>query len=150
MEHIARAKRVSNLLLLIAVLLVIFSSVRVYAASQEELRGSLGAVFANVLRAEKAGGDVGSLVSRLNEAASLIDSGSDESLSRAQGIITEVSGLVPSVAAQGSQSTMLQVVEAWITLVVLGTSAVLVWLYGGRVFWRVWLRGKGGWRAESA
>ena len=43
---------------------------------------------------------------------------------------------------------MLQMVEAWITLVVLGTSAVLVWLYGGRVFWRVWLRAKGGWRAE--
>jgi hypothetical protein len=131
------------------VLIVVFSSTRVYAATDEELRGSLGTVFASVLKAEKTGGDVGLLVSRLNEAALLIDSGTDESLSRAQGIITEVNGLVPSVAAQGSQSTMLQLVEAWITLVVLGTSAVLVWLYGGRVFWRVWLRAKGGWRAVA-
>ncbi|MCX6654535.1 MAG: hypothetical protein NTY03_05360 [Candidatus Bathyarchaeota archaeon] len=143
-------KWTSHLPPLIMVLIVVFSSTRVYAATDEELRGSLGAVFASVLKAEKAGGDVGSLVSRLNEAALLIDSGTDESLSRAQGIITEVSGLVPSVAAQGSQSTMLQMVMAWITLVVLGTSAVLVWLYGGRVFWRVWLRAKGGWRAELA
>jgi hypothetical protein len=131
------------------VLIVVFSSTRVYAATDEELRGSLGAVFANVLKAEKAGGDVGSLVSRLNEAALLIDSGTGESLSRAQGIITEVSGLVPSVASQGSQSTMLQIVMAWITLVVLGTSAVLIWLYGGRVFWRVWLRAKGDWKAVA-
>jgi len=141
-------KRSRSLLPLIAVLIIVSSSARAHAATDEELRGSLGAAFASVLKAEKAGGDVGPLVSRLNEAASLIDSGSDESLARAQSIITEVSGLVPGVAAQGSQSTMLQMVEAWIALVVLGTSAVLVWLYGGRVFWRVWLRAKGGWRAE--
>ena len=142
-------KWTSYLLPLIVVLSVVSSSARVNAATQEELRGSLGAVFANVLKTERTGGDVDPLVSRLNEAASLIDSGSDESLSKAQGIITEVDGLTQSVEAQGSQSNMLQYVEVGLTLVVLGASAVLVWLYGGRVFWRVWLRAKGGWRAES-
>ena len=143
-------KWASILLPLFVVLLVIYSSARVSAATQEELRGSLGAVFANVLKAEKAGGDVGPLVSRLGEAAALINSGSDESLSKALNIITEVNGLTQSVTAQGSRSTMLQYVEAGLTLVVLGASALLVWLYGGRAFWRVWLRAKGGWRAVSA
>ena len=142
-------KWASYLLPLIVVLSVVLSSAGVNAVIQEELRGSLGDVFANVLKAEKAGGDVGPLVSRLNEAASLIDSGAGESLSKAQGIIIEVDGLTQSVAAQGSQSTMLQIVEVGFTLVILGASTILVWLYGGWVFWRVWLRAMGGWRAES-
>jgi hypothetical protein len=139
--------RFSAVLLL---LLVASSVIVVRAQTQSDLRSALSAAYSEVSRAEAYGGDVGPLVSKLDEAAQLIDSGSASDLVKAQGLIADVSSAASGVGSQGAQSTTTLYFETGVSLVVLAALAVLVWRFGPRVFWGVWLRGKRGWRVESA
>jgi hypothetical protein len=131
-------------------LLVSASVVVAGAQTQSDLRSALSAAYSTVEKAEASGGDVGPLVSTLDQAAQLIDSGSSGDLIKAQGLIADVSSAAPSFASQGTQSTTMLYLETGVSLAILGALAVLVWRFGSRVFWAAWLRGKRGWRVESA
>ena len=136
-----------------AVILMMLASSSVFVAgalTQGDLRPSLGVAYTAVSRAEASGGDVGGLVSKLDEAARLIDSGSDNDLNRAQGLIVEVSLAASEVGSQGAQSKSMQYIETGVALAVLSVLAVMVWKFGSRVFWVAWLRGKRGWRIKAA
>jgi hypothetical protein len=134
--------------LLLGVILCVASAPRVLAADRVSLRHEAASAFALVAEAENSGGNATFLTLKLDEAVRIIDSGSDAQLPIAEALISEVKTEAPAVGSAGSQAVQTQIIVTGVVLVVLGTSAVLVWLYGSRVFWGLWLRSRGGWRVE--
>lgn len=131
-------------------LLCIHEPVPVLALSQGDLRSEAATAFAAVSRAEAAGGNVTRLVGDLDRAVRLIDAGGEADLVEADALIRGVEAAASSVESGGAQSRTMRYVETGFVLVVLAAAAALVWLYGSRVFWRLWIRTKRGWRVEQA
>ena len=136
--------------LFLGLLLSTYITAPVFAESSDELRLELGAAFIKVAEAEGAGGDVSDLVQVLNSAASLIDKGDDASLKVAEDMIQYVSVSALEKKEEGVQATQYQYIVLAVTLVALIASAAIVWFYGSRVFWALWIRIKRGWRVEAA
>jgi len=136
--------------LFLGLLLSTYITAPVYAKSSDELRLELGAAFTKVAEAEWAGGDVSDLVQVLNLAASLIDKGDDASLKLAGDMIQYVSVFALEKKEEGVQATNYQHIVLGATLGALVASAAIVWFYGSRVFWALWIRIKRGWRVEAA
>jgi hypothetical protein len=132
------------------VFFLFFSTCTVSAASVEELRGSVASAFFDVARAEKAGGDVSGLVAKLNSALELISAGGTQDLVRAESLVSEVKQAVVKVEGYGVQSTNMMYLTTGVTLVVLGALAVVIWVYGSRVFWGLWVRSRKDWVVERA
>jgi len=122
------------LALLLFALLIIANSVRANAFSQDELKTYLGGVYGYVSDAEASGGNIRPLAGALNQAAALINSGSNDNLTEAQHIILEVLGLTTSVSLQGKQSTLIQYFQLGAEFIVLVISAILIWRYGLGLF----------------
>ena len=118
---------------------------RVGATSSSDVRAEFELAFAEVKLAEQHGGDVSALVPKLNLALQLINSGSDNDLRKAQLIIEDVSLEAHSAQVSGVSSTNTQYIIVGVSLIILGASAVLVYVYGGRLFWGVWVRMKRDW-----
>ena len=136
--------------LFLGLLLPTYITAPVYAKSSDELRLELGAAFTKVAEAEWAGGDVSDLVQVLNLAASLIDKGDDASLKLAGDMIQYVSVFALEKKEEGVQATNYQHIVLGATLGALVASAAIVWFYGSRVFWALWIRIKRDWRVEAA
>lgn len=136
--------------LFLGLLLSTYITAPVYAKSNDELRLELGAAFTKVAEAELAGGDVSDLVQVLNLAASLIDKGDDASLKSAEDMIQYVSVFALEKKEEGVQATNYQHIVLGATLGALVASAAIIWFYGSRVFWALWIRTKRGWRVEAA
>jgi len=126
-------------------LLLLIVVPRVGAASSSDVRASFASAFAEVKRAEQSGGDVSALLPKLNVALQLIDSGNSSDLVKAQTLIDEVSQGAQVAQVSGVQSTNTQYMVTGVSLVVLGASATLIYVYGGRAFWGVWVRVKRSW-----
>ncbi len=118
---------------------------RVEAASNSDVRASFESAFAEVKRAEQSGGDVSTLLPKLNLALQLINSGSDNDLVKAQIIIEDVSLEAHSTQISGAQSTENQYIVTGVSLAILGASATLIYIYGDRLFWGIWVRAKKDW-----
>jgi hypothetical protein len=136
--------------LFLGLLLSTYITAPVSAESSDELRLELGVAFTKVAEAEWAGGDISDLVQVLNSAASLIDKGDDASLKVAEDMIQYVSVSALEKKEEGVQATQYQYIVLGATLVALVASAAIVWFYGSRVFWAIWIRTKRGWRVEAA
>lgn len=123
--------------------------VPIYAKSNNELRIELGAAFVKVAEAELMGGNVSTLVQDLNLAAILIGIGDETSLKLAEDVIQSVSVLAVEKKSEGIQAINQQHMVMGAVLVVLIVSAAIVWFYGSRVYWSLWIRTKKGWRVEA-
>ena len=106
--------------------------------------------FTSAYGAEKAGGNVSSLDSKLNEAIQLVQKAEAENasspaqaavdLQNATGIALSVAAESPSVSQAGSaarQTTELTSVGAASAIVV---AAALTYIFGGRIYRKAWLR----------
>jgi len=134
---------------IVAMLTFTILSSTVYAAPVDDLRIQLSQVFSLVVKAERSGGDVSGLVAKLDQAASLLNAGDAESLARASSLINQVYGNVGNVADLGAKATTLQYLWAGWTIALLGIWGLLIYLYGSRIFWTLWLRLKRDWRVEA-
>ena len=137
-------------LLAVAALVALLAVPHASAITQDDLRAELSDAFVAVSRAEGAGGDVSGLAERLGAAAALIDSGKPADLSQAESLIGEVARDAPLVESAGVQRINTRYIVTGASLVILGGAGVLVWFRGSDWFWRLWLRGKAGWRVERA
>ena len=135
-------------LLVVALLAVLVAPVG--AVTQDEARADLARAFVGVQRAERAYGNVGRLVGELNTAAHLLDVGGDDNVAKASALISDVLASTPSVESSGSQAQTTRLAIRGVLLGILGVAALLVWFYGSRVYWGLWLRARGGWRVERA
>ena len=135
---------------LLFVALLAVSAVPVGAVTRDEARADLARAFVGVQRAERSFGYVTGLVDKLNTAARLLDTGGDDNVAQASALISDVLVLTPSVESSGSQAQTMRLAIRGVLLAVLLAAAVLVWFYGSRVYWGLWLRARGKWRVERS
>ena len=135
---------------LLIVAFLALSVMPVGAITRDEARAELAKAFVGVQRAERAYGYVAGLVEKLNTATRLLDVGGDDNVAQAAALISNVLALTPSVESLGNQAELTRLVLTGVSLVILGAAALLVWRYGSRVYWGLWLRVRGGWRVERA
>jgi len=109
-----------------------------------EANTKIASAFEGVAEADAKGGNVTSLVIELNDALTLLEKGEadgDEGLihdaiSKAEEVIAEA----PIIAEQGEEVAQARLVETLLVLSLLAISAVIVWRYGSRIFWELWMR----------
>ncbi len=118
------------------------------AGAQVDLGRLAEDAFMAISVAEDAGGEVGDLLGRLNEAILLMESGSDVDMTLARGILDAVIVNAEAVRAAGVQQEISDAVVAVIKVVVLVGIAVGVWLRGDDYFWRFWRSTKRGFVLE--
>jgi len=137
----------------VLILFLVVGSPGVYASSQTTLSGVSSAVqsaFVAVQTAGKDGGNVTSLVSQLNDALALVQKASAENstkpaqasadLKSALTIAQGVQSAAATVAQQGTSARQLQVeLSIGSALVIVGI-AVALYVYGERIYRRLWLR----------
>lgn len=136
--------------LLPLLLLVLLTVPRLGAVTGSEVRFSFESAFTYVKRAEASGGDVSALIPKLNAALQLINSGSSDNLAIARALIIEVSQEALITQVSGAQETSSQSMVVGASLVLLGASAVLIYIYGPRVFWGLWVRMKKDWVVKGS
>jgi hypothetical protein len=134
---------------LVAALTFTLLSSMAYAAPVDDVRAQLSQVFSLVVRVERSGGDVSGLVTKLDQAASFLNAGDVNSLGRASALINEVKVSVGSVSNLGTQASTIKYLWVGWSLFILGVWGLLIYLYGSRVFWALWLRFKRDWRVEA-
>ena len=120
------------------------------AITQDEAKADLARAFVGVQRAERSFAYVGDLVDKLNTAAHLLDAGGDDNVAQASVLISDVLTSTPSRESTGSQAQIMRLAIRGVLLAVLAVSALLVWFYGSKVYYGLWLRTRGGWRVEQA
>jgi len=132
----------------------------VSAQSSSGVRAQIGQAYSSVLNAEQNGGNVSSLVAKLNAAISLVqqaDSINGTNPSKAHTLYAQASSLAsqvvqasPSVAAAGRAfvgGTQLALVVETVGLAGL---ALVIYRFGSRLFWTLWLRAHKTWRVKKA
>ena len=124
--------------------------VPVSAVTQDETKADLARAFVGVQRAESSFAYVGDLVDKLNTAARLLDAGGDDNVAQASVLISDVLASTSSRESAGSQAQTMRLAIMGVLLAVLAVSAMLIWFYGSRVYYGLWLRTRGGWRVERA
>ncbi len=146
-------KLLSKLMLASVVVSLVFpvlcSAANAQETSVDEVRNKLIDAFEAVAEAEEAGGDVSHLVEELDHAVKLLEAGGGEELLEAESKIQDVLEAVSDVKQEGIVSTQHRQIMAGTILVVLAVVAAVVWRFGPRVFWLLWLRSKRGWRAHT-
>jgi len=141
---------------LIVALIVTFLAIGapvVSAANQATFNGASSAVQKAFVAVQTAGtddGNITSLVAQLNGALALIQKASGENgsnpaqasvdLQSAVGIAQDVESSAASVAQQGSSARQLQFELSVGSAVVIIGIAVALYVYGDRIYRRVWLR----------
>ncbi len=123
-----------------------------YAVSQTSINGgytSVQSAFAAAQSAERQGGNVTSLIAQLNGALALIQKASAENstnptqaaadLANATKIAQSVTLEAASVTQMGISSTQAADLRSIITATGIAVAAVLIYLFGGRVYRRLWL-----------
>ena len=142
----------------IALLFVPASSASGQTSSQ--VKAQIAQAYTAVLTAEQSGGNVTSLVAKLNSAVSLVqqadalnatDPASAQSLySQASALAQQVIGAAPAVAAAGRAAVFDAQVSLAVETAVLAALAVLAYLYVPRLYWGYWYRTHRDWRVKKA
>ena len=112
---------------------------------EADLRERMYDAFQAVVVAENAGGDVSELVQELNAIITLLETGGAVDPAVFESIIVELISQASQVQRSGVSETRQSLIISGSVVLVLLASAGLVWFYGSRVFWSVWLRIKRGW-----
>ena len=147
----------------LAVVLVLFASLAVTplarAQSTPQVQADLGQAYAAVLTAEQSGGNVTTLVAKLDSAVAMVQQANlinSTDPARAQSLYSQASALAqqviaaaPGVAAAGRASVLDAQIELGIETAVLAALAVLAYIFVPRLFWRYWSRTHGDWRVKK-
>jgi len=141
-------------LLLISAFLIISSGLASGEfALEEKVRLELAEAFVAVAEAERLGGDVSELVDELNQALILLEKGemrNDEvRLSEALSKVKDVIARAPVVGQGGLAAMQARTVQSWLVVSVVVALGVIVWRYESRIFWRLWVRSKRGWKVKA-
>ena len=142
---------------ILALLFVPASSANAQTSSQ--VKAQIAQAYTAVLTAEQGGGNVTSLVAKLNSAVSLVQQAdalnatdparAQPLYSQASALAQQVIGAAPAVAAAGRASTFDAQVSLVAETAVLAALAVLAYLYVPRLFWRYWYRTHRDWRVKK-
>jgi len=133
-------------------IILITSIPSIYSQSVDDARSYLEYVFLRLREAEGLGANVRDEALMLNEALNLIrlaeSNSSTESLSKALSIINRVNNSIPKLVEEGLfRARMNQIILATtISLTII--ASILIYFYGPRVLWSLWIRARGNWRVR--
>ena len=143
----------TTLLVVILGVVLMTGASQVYAASQTSVSGASSAVqsaFVVVQAAGKDGGNITNLAAQLNSALGLIQKASAENssnpaqasadLQAALAIAQQAQSSAANVAQQGTSARQLQLELSISSAVVIVAIAVALYVYGDRIYRRLWLR----------
>lgn len=137
----------------LGIVLVLGSVSPVRAATQGEFAATsaaIGSSYAAVLDAANKGGNVSMLVSQLQLSANLVQKASAENpsspskatadLQNATAIAQQVSAKAPAIGQAGASARQVQLFVAVASAAAIVVAAGLIYLFGDRLYHRVWLR----------
>ncbi len=138
-----------------ALLLILLASLNICYA-EYDLKDKIRRVYLELACAEKEGADVGEAVAKLDEALQLViqaenvDDPAEKSklLSRAEVLVDEVESSIPELIEAGRAAAQLRFMINVASIMSLIVVAVLVYFYGPRGLWGLWLRCRGDWRVK--
>ena len=138
-----------------ALLLILLASLNICYA-EYDLKDKIRRVYLELACAEKEGADVGEAVAKLDDALQLIIQAESVSnpveksklLSRAEALINEVETSIPELIGAGRSAAQLRVVVNVASIISLIVVVALVYFYGPRGLWGLWLRCRGDWRVK--
>ena len=116
---------------------------------EDRLRSELDEVFALLSSAEDAGANVDAAAASLNQALALINSGTEQDLLAAEGLIQQVNSSIPGLIAEGESAQWAGTAGLAATLAALAVAAALVYFFMPRLVWRLWSRGRRDWRVSA-
>nr|MDO8043346.1 DUF1616 domain-containing protein [Candidatus Baldrarchaeota archaeon] len=124
----------------------------------DDARRKVYDAYAAVVDAEASGGNVTDLVNRLNEAIELIrlaenTSDSEEAsvfVEQAVSIADDVLSEIGEVKEEGLALRRFHLFLSVFSISLLVVSGVLIYFYGPKVFWGLWVRIKGNWKVKSS
>jgi len=116
---------------------------------EDRLRSEVDEVFALLSSAEDAGANVDAAAASLNRALALIDSGTEQDLLAAEGLIQQVNSSIPGLIAEGESAQWAGTAGLAATLAALAVAAALVYFFMPRLVWRLWSRGRKDWRVSA-
>jgi hypothetical protein len=141
------------LLFMAVILTIAIAATPSYAVTQSSADGgytSIQTAFAATQSAGRQGGNVTSLIAQLNSAVALIQKASAENatnptqaaadLANATKIAQSVTIEAVSVAQMGASATQAADIRSIITASAIAVAAALIYVFGGRVYRRLWLR----------
>ena len=144
---------VQAIILMFVVVLCSNTFCNAYALTKSEVSSATTAIqsaFVSTHNAEESGGNVSGLVRQLNDAIQLVQKAEDENSSNplqaaadiqaavqeAHNIVTE-SKSIKSIGTVTQEILYIRSIASAITIIV---AAVLIYIFGGRVFRKIWLR----------
>ena len=130
------------------------------SATSDQLLASAQSTYLKILEAQQAGGNVTSLTNTMNQALALIGEGQSVEgtdpataaglYQQAGSLIQEVNQQLPQVESAGRAAEQAELL--WLGAFLVSITAVggLVYFFGSRVFWNVWVRLHRGWVVKKA
>ncbi|MCP8306168.1 MAG: hypothetical protein H3Z49_03565 [archaeon] len=150
----------SGLLIALALTIVIQPYVPIVHAhaSSSDAYGKVMAAFVSVQEADLAGGDVNHLVDRLNEALDLITEGdlmassnpsmAQELYQQAEEMANQVILEAPLMKEEGILAQQNSNVMLGVELAILAILGFIIYRFGPRLLWNLWLRAHREWKVE--
>ena len=143
--------------LFLAVLMTMALLAPITVNSQGDLRERIKEVYTKLVVAEQRGANVTYAAIRLDEALEMVDEANGLSdpaqrlilLSKAEGIVDEVDAFVPELSNKGESETVNSQILAVITSLALIVVGILVYFYGPRMLWGLWLRARADWKVRK-
>jgi len=121
----------------------------------DQLYSEVATSYGRVLAIEKEGGNVTGVVQQLNLALSLVGEGesaqpndsaqAQAAYQQAEALIQSANQELPAVEQQGKAASQSQLIWLALSLIALAAAGAGVYLFGGRVFWSLWIRAHRGW-----
>jgi len=159
MSKPASAKQVEFALLVVMLMLASLSAfvMNVNAnADEDELRTALQNAYLQIVVAEQRGANVSLVATKLDIALQLIDGAKNESplernesLTNAKLIINEASNSISSLISIGESTVLWSRIMLLSSVVLLGITLILVYVFVPKIFWRLWLKMKRNWRISA-
>ena len=143
-----------KLLACILLTLLISAMLDLSLCYDEPLIKSVRKVYSRLADAEKRGADVREAALKLQKALELIreaeeNPGEREALlSRASMLIDEVNSSIPSLIEKGERRILWRNAMIGSTASLIVVAAVLVYRFGPKIFWEIWLRIRSEWVVE--
>jgi hypothetical protein len=134
----------------VLIVLIAATIAPVESLNKNDVKLELENTFILIQKVEQNGGEVNHLVAKLNTAVVLLDLGSEANVTRASSIISEVVASIPPISTTANQLASMSLINTVVSLVILGILGLLVWVYGSRFYWGLWLRIHGDWKVERS
>jgi len=156
------SRRLLAVMAAVAVLLTPFLSRPLLAdgGTPDQLYSEISAAFGRVSVVQGEGGNVTGVVRLLNQALALVEEGASVQGSdaaqaqtyyqQAEDVVRSVNAQLPSVEQQGLASSRSQLAWLAATMIVLALAGALVFRFGGRAFWALWVRTHHDWVVRKA